>query len=219
MAIGRSSGRVISMIRQGIRSMGARLKGSSGLSFLVALLFMIVSATVVAIVLSSAAVNAERAKQHQVEEQGYFAVQSALQLVNDSAKKETGGLLNGDYSKRLTMTGSAGSLQPSREPSSHDLDLSEWASEQAKRVGQAQSPVPKKVTVPKVAYNGVELPEVELTYKMKGEGSFDIQIEAQVKSETLPDGTKAPTDYANTLYLNYKSTVGDHGVEWAEGVS
>ena len=50
----------------------------SGASILIALLFALVVALVVAVVLSFSAVNGERTRQHAVEEQAYFAVQSAM---------------------------------------------------------------------------------------------------------------------------------------------
>jgi len=207
------------VVPQVVGNIRAKLAGSSGLSFLIALMFIVVSATIAAVIISSAGVNVERAKQHKVEEQGYFAVQSALSLVNDSAKKEAGGILNDQADQKLVMTGALNNLQHSRQPASNDLGLSEWAQQQAKNVGQGRVTSPKIVTVPSFTYEGTTVPSVQLIYKMKGKGSFDIQVEA--REMPAADGSGAASDYANVLYLYYSASVGSVGdgtyrVEWKE---
>ena len=207
------------MVTKAIGNIRVKLTGSSGLSFLIALLFILVSATIAAVIISSAGVNAERAKQHKVEEQGYFAVQSALSLVNDSSRKEAGGILNDQADQKLVMTGALNNLQYSRQPATNDLGLSDWAQQQAKNVGQGRPTSPKVVTIPSFTYEGATVPSVQLVYQMKGKGSFDIQVEA--REVPTPGSSESTIDYANALYLYYSADVGSVGdgtyrVEWKE---
>lgn len=186
-------------IRASIQRFSAEQKG---VSFLVALMFVLVVGMIATVVLSSAVVNAERIKPQREDQQAYLAVVSALNsadyLLDEYICSPTTG---------LTVTVN-GSNVAGLKKSADDLGLAQWVIEEQRKLHTAgASDTCKYVRVNAKSGQGINAPPVLLIFTMTNSGiSVSACEDVWADSETVPataDERSAKlvekADYANEL--------------------
>lgn len=175
-----------------------RLASQSGASFVIALLFALVIAFVAAVAISSASVNAERATAaNRGDDQGYYAVVSALDAAGDLVKRDvcTDFAVTVGTDKNVTATSGA-----------DVLGLRAWARDQVKAIARGGKAQPKNMVVTASDMGRVDVPDVLVTFTMANNGIFaracldvwgDREVpadEAVMKADLVKDAA-----YANIL--------------------
>ena len=148
--------------------MGDKLKGKlasqAGASFAIAILFALVVASVAAVAISSASVNAERATAaNRGDDQGYYAVVSALDAAGDLVKRDlcTSFTVTVGTDKNATATGGA-------DP----VGLRAWARDQVEAIARGGKAQPKHLVVKASDMGRADVPDVLVTFTMANNGIF-----------------------------------------------
>ena len=169
---------------------GKKARGERGASIIIALVFLLVCATVATLVLSGASVNSDRTKKETSEQQGYFALNSALNEAKSMWETE-----EPMKSLVVTISGTSVTASPSTYPSSA---ITAWAVQQAANVTAGSTTTPLTVTVTGTnPTSGEALPDVTLKYTMNT--GYAIEVEGSVDSGS---------GYVQTLTTTIKATVG-----------
>ena len=178
----------------------ARVKAAdqSGASILIALLFALVVALVVAVVLSFSAVNGERTRQHAVEEQAYFAVQSAM--------GEADSLLGMQNAMHVVKKGGAYVGSPGITITQNDkfaAALAEWCATAATSVAAGAESEPYVVTAQyaskKDGETGAAIPS-DITLKFEMDDQYNITVTAWQGDE---DDLKSRGTYDSSADYSY----------------
>ncbi|MCH3943657.1 MAG: hypothetical protein LKE37_08430 [Atopobiaceae bacterium] len=179
-----------------------RSRGERGASIIIALVFLMVCATVAAVVVVGASVNSDRTRKETAEQQGYFALNSALNEAKGMWATE-------DPMKSLVVTVNGSTVSATANSSYADNAVANWAVQQIKDMKSGLAVTPLTVTVTGTNPNSNQaLPEVTLTYEMGT--SYAITITGAVDSATgythkLTTTIKATTSTSSPTTIDWKS--------------
>ena len=152
---------------------------------------------IAAVVISSAAVNAERVSPEQKNDQAYLAVVSALNTADDLVKA------NGSICDvRIEVSGGTVTTTTA---GSDGLGLGQWATVQVGRMENGGIAEPKNVVVSASDMGNANVPDVLLTFTMTTDRSIYVRACQDVwGSSTVPtDETTLKADLAERGLFGY----------------
>ena len=215
-----------------MRCIHQNLHSKRGVSAIIALVFLLFCATVGAIVLTAASANAGKSTRVQKEQQAYFAVRSAAQLVRD---KLEGTVFCGTFEEITACSGDCETAKTYvQDPQLQYPDAKNHWNEDLKKTASAWIEADAKgifeLAIGKMTSYGLEkqafdvnlelssIPKVKATYQMDEKYNITFTFETsggntsvQKVTLTIPADEKTTISSWKKEWMEYKMGIGEDG--------